>query len=86
MKGVRDHSMTKKQTFEESLGKLEEIIESLEGGELSLEEAFQYYQEGMNLSLFCSKELKKVEQEVLKIQKNHQGSFEITPFQSKGEE
>lgn len=74
-----------KVSFEESLLKLEKIIAHLESGELSLDEAFQYYQEGMNLSLFCSNELKRVEEEVLKIQKDRDGMLEVTPLQAKGE-
>ncbi len=60
------------QTFEESLEKLETIIEQLEGGDLPLEEAFKYYKEGMDLSLFCSNKLQQVEKEVLQIQKEQE--------------
>lgn len=75
----------KEQTFEQSLEKLEEIIEQLEGGDLALDKAFKYYKEGMDLSLFCSNELKKVEQEVLEIQKDRQGEFVVSPYEMKGE-
>ena len=75
----------KNQTFEQSLEKLEKIIEHLEGGDLALDKAFEYYKEGMDLSLFCSNELKKVEQEVLEIQKVREGEFVVSPYEMKGE-
>lgn len=70
------------KTFEESLGKLEKIISQLESGDLALDKAFEYYKEGMDLSLFCSKELKRVEKEVLQIQKNQSGEFGISSYES----
>lgn len=71
----------KKQSFEESLEKLEEIIKQLEGGDLALDQAFDYYKEGMDLSLYCSKELKRVEKEVSQIQKDQGGELVITPYE-----
>ncbi len=70
------------KTFEESLGKLEKIISQLESGDLALDKAFEYYKEGMDLSLFCSKQLQRVEKEVLQIQKNQSGEFGISSYES----
>ena len=75
----------KNQTFEQSLEKLEEIIAQLEGGDLALDQAFKYYKEGMDLSLFCSNELKKVEKEVLEIQKDREGEFVVSLYELKEE-
>ena len=44
-------------TFEELLNKLQQTVESLESGKLSLEESVKKYQEGINLSLECKKRL-----------------------------
>ena len=71
---------SKKTTFEESLKKLEEIVQKLESGDLPLDEAFEYYKKGMDLSLYCSKELKSVEKEVLKIQRNYEGKIEESSY------
>ena len=43
--------------FEEGIKKLEEIVNALEGGELSLEESVELYSEGMKISVNCKKEL-----------------------------
>lgn len=46
-----------KQTFEELLKELEEIVSLLEGNKLSLEESVEKYKQGMTLSLECKKRL-----------------------------
>lgn len=79
---MRQMAAKKKQTFEESLEKLEEIIVELEGGDLPLDKAFEYYKEGMDLSLFCSEELKRVENEVIQIQKGRDGEFIETSYET----
>lgn len=76
-------SAKKEQTFEESLEKLEKIIGQLEAGDLALDQAFEYYKKGMDLSLFCSNELKKVEKEVLQIQKNREGDLVVSPYETR---
>ncbi|WMJ23032.1 exodeoxyribonuclease VII small subunit [Paludicola sp. MB14-C6] len=45
-------------TFEKALLQLEELITSLEKGELSLEQSIQVYEQGVKLTAFCNKELK----------------------------
>jgi len=44
-------------SFEESLKRLEEIVEELEKGELSLDEALKLYEEGMYFSDRCLEKL-----------------------------
>ena len=78
-------AIKKEQTFEESLEKLEKIIGQLEMGDLALDKAFEYYKEGMDLSLFCSNELKKVEKEVLQIQKNREGDLLVSSYETEGD-
>jgi len=43
--------------FEEALKKLEKIVEDLENGDLSLDEALKKYQEGIELSRICNQRL-----------------------------
>lgn len=75
----------KELTFEENLEKLETIVEKLESGDLPLEKAFDYYKEGMDLSLSCSKELEEVEKEVTKIEKKYDGDVQLSPFNLEGD-
>ena len=57
----------KELTFEESLKKLEEIIDQLESGEIDLEKSVELYEKGMILKNNCEEKLKKVELQIKKI-------------------
>lgn len=48
-----------KTTFEQSMKKLEQIVQELESGDLPLEEAVQKFEEGIKLSRLCSENLMK---------------------------
>lgn len=54
-------------TIEESFAKIEETIEMLEKEDISLEQAFTAYSEGMKLLKECSEQIDKVEKKVLKL-------------------
>ena len=54
-------------SIEENFAKLEEVIQRLEGGETSLEEAFAAYSEGMKLIKECNDQIDRVEKQVLKL-------------------
>lgn len=62
---------TKKQTmsFEEALGRLEEIVRHLEKGDLPLNDSLVLYEEGTGLIASCSKMLDEAEQKVVKLRK-----------------
>lgn len=47
--------------FEDQLKTLENIVNKLEGGDLSLEESLKLYEEGVNISESCKKELDAAE-------------------------
>lgn len=54
-------------SIEENFAKLEETIQRLESGEVSLEEAFVFYSEGMKLIKDCNDQIDRVEKQVLKL-------------------
>ena len=62
-------------TFEEAMEKLEAIVEKLEEGDVPLEKAINYYQEGMTLSKLCSDKLNNVQEKMTQIM-NEQGEFD----------
>ncbi len=55
-------------SFEEALTQLTSVVESLEKGELPLEEALRFYEKGAELSRLCEKQLKDAELRVTKWQ------------------
>lgn len=56
-----------KKKFEDKVKELEEIIEALENGDISLDESIKKYTEAMKLVKECDDELKSVEEKVNKI-------------------
>ena len=53
--------------FENSLAELEEIVEKMEQGDLSLEDSLDAFEKGVKLSKDCQKALKTAEQKVSKL-------------------
>ena len=67
--------------FEKSLQELEQLVEKMEQGDLSLEESLQYFEKGVQLSRACQQALKEAEQKVeILMQKNAQE--DVIPFDS----
>jgi exodeoxyribonuclease VII small subunit len=53
-----------KETFEDRLERLKEIVERLERGDLALEEGVDLYKEGLKLAKLCGKQLDSARHEV----------------------
>jgi exodeoxyribonuclease VII small subunit len=50
--------------FEKKLNRLEDIVEKMETGELSLEDSLKLFEEGVKLSRDCNTQLSEAEQKV----------------------
>ena len=72
--------MVKKQTFEDAMQSLEDIVQELESGDLSLEKAMQRFEEGIKLSKFCSDKLDETEKKITLLTGNANGTVRETPF------
>ncbi|MGN0291125.1 MAG: exodeoxyribonuclease VII small subunit [Lachnospiraceae bacterium] len=66
--------MGKELTLEENFSKLEEIIEKMQGQDVSLEESFALYEQGMKTLKNCNKKIDAVERKMLKM--NEAGELE----------
>lgn len=62
--------MAKTITLEDSFTSLEKIIDNLENGQLSLDESFKMYNEGIKLIKNCNIQLDKVEKQIIILDKN----------------
>ena len=69
-----------KQTFEKAMDQLEQIVQKLETGELSLEDSIKKFEEGVKLSNFCAKKLDETEKKVTLLLKNQEGQIVEEPF------
>ncbi len=78
--------MPKKNSFEKALNRLEEIVNKLESGELSLDESLKIFQEGIELSRFCTKKLQEAETKVKKLAKDSSGKFKLEDLKLEEEE
>ena len=66
--------------FEECLQRLEKIVQELEKGDVPLEKSLTLFEEGMQLSSSCRKELEQAEGKVeILLKKN--GKLQAEPFE-----
>lgn len=68
-------------TFEEAYRRLESIVENLEKGESTLEEALKAFEEGMKLAQFCTEKLSQAEARLKKLIKTENGTFRLEPLE-----
>jgi exodeoxyribonuclease VII small subunit len=60
----------KEMKLEESFEKLDHILEELEKPEVTLEDSFALYQEGMKLLKLCNDSIDKVEKKLIILEEN----------------
>ena len=70
-----------KRTFEQAMGRLEEIVKRLEQGDAPLEEALTLFEEGTRLLGGCSAQLDSAEQKVRKLLAGPDGQPVEGPFE-----
>lgn len=63
----------KKQTYEEAMTALEQIVSRLESGEADLDESLKLFEEGAKLAAYCSKALDTAEQKIRTISQAEEG-------------
>ena len=72
--------MAEKFNFNKGLSKLEEIINKMDSGELSLEESLKFFEEGVKIHRQCHSALKNAEQRISVLTEsdeyNEERSFE----------
>lgn len=72
--------------FEAGLHDLEEIVEKLETGELSLEEALEAFEEGVGLVKRLGEKLTEVEKRVEVLTRDQHGLFQLQTMPEEDEE
>jgi exodeoxyribonuclease VII small subunit len=79
-------SVKKEKSFEESLRRLEHIVEALDSGDVALDDAIKMYEEGIALSKACSEKLTSAELKLKKLSKDMQGAFHLVDEEETSEE
>ena len=70
--------------FEESLTRLEKIVDELEKGDIALEKSLSLFEEGIKLSGACRKELEDAEGKVEILLKQN-GKLQAEPFEAEAD-
>ena len=72
--------MSKKKneiSFEESLKRLENLVNKMESGDATLEQSLVWFEEGMDLIKSCEVQLNNAEQKVQELVKKTDGKFDL---------
>ncbi|GMT43061.1 MAG: hypothetical protein IEMM0002_1472 [bacterium] len=72
--------------FEKALERLEEIVSTLESGDLELEKSLKMFEEGINMTKICRAHLNEAEKKIEKLVKDQEGKFSMEPLEQKHEE
>jgi len=67
-----------KNNFEDSIKRLETIVDELEKGDFTLEQSLEKFEEGMALGKECRKFLDEAEAKIRKIVESNDGKIEET--------
>ena len=66
--------------FEDALKKLQNIVEHLEKGDISLDESLAKYEEGVKLAKLCQKKLDEAREKIEILVKSKDGKMKLEPF------
>ncbi len=68
-------------SFEEAFAQLEAAVAALQDGQMPLERALHYYEEGMKLAQHCSNLLEKAELRVQQLRMSDEAKPVVEPFE-----
>ena len=63
--------------FESALEELEQVVEQLESGDLSLEDSLSAFEKGVGLVRFCNQKLNEVEKKIEMLVKDKEGKLQL---------
>lgn len=66
-----------KLTFEEAISKLDEVLKSLNQGDIPLDKAVEQYKLGLDMATFCQRKLKETEGEIKILQNDIEEIFSL---------
>jgi exodeoxyribonuclease VII small subunit len=77
---IKEYDMAKQLSFEQALARLEETVAKLEAGNLPLEEAVSFFEEGTRLARLCNERLDAAELKVSQLTQAPDGQYVETPL------
>ncbi|MDI6803921.1 MAG: exodeoxyribonuclease VII small subunit [Bacteroidota bacterium] len=70
-------TIAEEQNFEQSMKRLEKIVNTLENGSVTLEDSLKMYEEGVDLSKKCLAKLENAEIKIKKLSKDLNGKLSL---------
>ena len=75
-----------KKTFELAMKQLEQIVQDLEAGDIPLEKAIKKFEEGIQISKYCSEKLDESEKKItLLMRDSEEKKISEVPFMAENE-
>ena len=68
-------------SFEDAYARLEAAVTALQDGQMPLERALQYYEEGVKLAQYCNELLQNAELRVQQLSVDSQGMIVLQPLE-----
>lgn len=84
-KSAAGNAGSDEMSLEESLAKLEKILERMEDGDMPLEELLKEYETGVELVKFCQGRLDAVEKRIQVVSRSLDGTLEMSEFSEEKE-
>lgn len=69
-----------KMPFEKAMEQLQQIVQELESGDISLDVALKKFEDGIKLSKYCSAKLDEAERKITLLMENANGTISEAPF------
>ena len=69
-----------KMTFETAMKQLEQIVQDLETGDMPLEKAIKKFEEGIQLSKYCTEKLDESEKKITILMQDSNGTLSEASF------
>lgn len=67
-------------SFEAAMKELEQVVTSLESGDLTLEEALRTFEKGISLTALCNEQLDQAEKKITMLLEKKDGTYEEKDF------
>lgn len=80
----KEQTLDDATSFEDALGQLESLVETLEGGDIPLADLVTNYEKGTRLATFCQTKLNQAEQKIEQL-KQAGDELDLEPFDDAGE-
>jgi exodeoxyribonuclease VII small subunit len=79
---TEDQTEFAEMTFEQAFARLQEVVNALDTGDLSLDEAMTNFETGMKLARYCERLLGSAELRVQQLLADSAGNLTLAPFET----